>query len=74
MAKIAASGSISQRHGSADPNPDPRQKVMVPEHWKKEKKGLVACCHFLYLFFHYSSRHTVFINTTRLVPEAVTKI
>jgi hypothetical protein len=26
-------GSISQRHGSADP--DPRQKVMDPEHWCK---------------------------------------
>jgi hypothetical protein len=27
---IARSGSISQRHGSADP--DPRQNVMDPEH------------------------------------------
>ncbi len=26
------SGSISQRHGSADPNPDPHQIVMDPEH------------------------------------------
>jgi hypothetical protein len=31
MTKIAASGSISQRHGSADP--DPNQNVMDPEHW-----------------------------------------
>jgi hypothetical protein len=29
--KIAGSGSISQRHGSADP--DPHQNVMDPEHW-----------------------------------------
>ncbi len=39
MTKIAgpgsASGSISQRHGSADPDPDPHQTVMDPEHWYK---------------------------------------
>jgi hypothetical protein len=29
--KIAGSGSISQRHGSADP--DPHQNVMDPKHW-----------------------------------------
>ncbi len=37
MTKIAGSapesGSISQRHGSADTDPDPHQKVMHPEHW-----------------------------------------
>jgi hypothetical protein len=33
MTKIAASGSISQRHGSTDPDPDPHQNVMDPEHW-----------------------------------------
>ncbi len=35
MTKIAGSGSgsISQRHGSADP--DPLQNVMDPEHWIK---------------------------------------
>jgi hypothetical protein len=27
------SGSISQRHGSADPDPDPPQNVMHPQHW-----------------------------------------
>jgi hypothetical protein len=27
----SASGSISQRHGSADP--DPNQNVMDPQHW-----------------------------------------
>ncbi len=27
------SGSISQRHGSADPDPDPSQNVMDPQHW-----------------------------------------
>ncbi len=31
MTKIAGSGSISQRHGSADP--DPHQNVMDPQHW-----------------------------------------
>jgi hypothetical protein len=32
MMKIAGSGSIRQRHGSADPDPDPLQNVMDPEH------------------------------------------
>jgi hypothetical protein len=31
MTKIAGFGSISQRHGSADPDPDPLQNVMDPE-------------------------------------------
>jgi hypothetical protein len=31
MAKIAGSGSISHRHGSADP--DVHQNVMAPEQW-----------------------------------------
>jgi hypothetical protein len=31
MTKIAGSGSISQRHGSADP--DPPKNVMDPQHW-----------------------------------------
>ncbi len=41
MTKIAgsgsASGSIRQRHGSADPDsdPDPQQNVIDPQHWKK---------------------------------------
>jgi hypothetical protein len=35
MTKIAGSGSISQKHGSEDP--DPPQNVMDPEHciWRK---------------------------------------
>ncbi len=32
MTKIAGSGSISQRHGSADPDQDPLQNVMDLEH------------------------------------------
>jgi hypothetical protein len=31
MTKIAGSGSLSQRHGSADPNPF--RNVKVPQHW-----------------------------------------
>ncbi len=50
MKKIAGSGSesgsISQRHGSADPNPDPPQNVMEPQHWWKRNdlffKGFVG--------------------------------
>jgi hypothetical protein len=30
--KIEESGSISQRHGSADPDLDPPQNVMDPQH------------------------------------------
>ncbi len=33
-------GSISQRHGSADPDPDPHQNVMDPQHCLKEYKAL----------------------------------
>jgi hypothetical protein len=36
MTKIAGSGSISQRHGSADPDPDPPQNVMDPQHWQSQ--------------------------------------
>jgi hypothetical protein len=35
MTKIVGSGSISQWHGSADP--DPHQNVMAPEHWSQQK-------------------------------------
>jgi hypothetical protein len=33
MTNIAGSGSISQRHGSADPDPSHHQNVMDPQHW-----------------------------------------
>jgi hypothetical protein len=35
MTKVAGSesGSISQRNGSEDPDPDPPQNVMDPQHW-----------------------------------------
>jgi hypothetical protein len=40
--KIAGSGSefgsISQRHRSADPDPDPRKNVMDPENWYLQYK------------------------------------
>jgi hypothetical protein len=32
MTEIAGSGSICQRHGSADPDLDPHQNVMDPQH------------------------------------------
>jgi hypothetical protein len=41
MTKIAGSGSISERRGSADPDPDPHQNVMdpqqCPEKWESGK-------------------------------------
>ncbi len=36
MTKIAGSESISQKHGSEDPDPDPPQNVMDPEHCNLE--------------------------------------
>jgi hypothetical protein len=61
MTKIAGSGSTSQKHGSEDPDPDPPQNVMDPEHWYRpyNKELLVdfvtsTFCHlkeFLKLFY-----------------------
>jgi hypothetical protein len=48
MTKIGGSGSISQRHGS--PDPDPHQNVMDPQHWYKLSKKFAkkeVCCMFL---------------------------
>ncbi len=40
--KRYGSRSISQRHGSSDPDPDPHQNVMDPEHCqKKSSKFLI---------------------------------
>ncbi len=36
MIRCSESGSISQRHGSADP--DPHQNVMDPQHWGSDKE------------------------------------
>ncbi len=40
MRKIVGSGSIGQRHGSADPDPDPdpHQNAMDPQHWLNVRK------------------------------------
>jgi hypothetical protein len=45
MTKIAGYGSISQRHGSADPDPEPHQSVMDPEH---RFKGMFPFYNILY--------------------------
>jgi hypothetical protein len=48
MTKIAGSGSesgfgsISHRHGSADPGPDPQQNVMDPQHCFQDKIANIA--------------------------------
>jgi hypothetical protein len=39
MTKIAGSGSISQRHGSPFPDPDPYQNVTDPQHWFQQSLG-----------------------------------
>ncbi len=40
MKKIAGSGSISQRYGSADPDLDPHQNVLDPQHYFKQKQNV----------------------------------
>jgi hypothetical protein len=35
--KIAGSGFICQRHGSAVPDPDPHQNIMDPQNWSPDK-------------------------------------
>jgi hypothetical protein len=56
MTKIAGSGSISQRHGFADQDPDPdqHQNVMDPQHWEKLEKladeGKINGCPLCSLF------------------------
>ncbi len=42
--KIAGSGSIRQRHGSANPDPDPHQNVMDPEHWLLQSINSLRIC------------------------------
>ncbi len=42
LAKIPGSGSVSQRYGSADP--DPYQNIMDPQHWS-ERIGLTSMMH-----------------------------
>jgi hypothetical protein len=55
MTKIAGSGSISQRHGSADP--DPPQNVMDPRHcWYR------TCTPFFKDKMSYRSYRTVEIK------------
>jgi hypothetical protein len=48
MTKMAGSRSISQRHGSADP--DPHQNVMDPEHWFQITKNKTT----FHQFIHYA--------------------
>jgi hypothetical protein len=56
MTKIA--GSISQRHGSADPDPDPPQNVMDPQHCL----NLVLCTRIcLYLFTSIQFLYHVYV-------------
>jgi hypothetical protein len=40
--KIEGSGSIGQRHGSADPDPNPHQNVMDPKEKKKQTLASVS--------------------------------
>ncbi len=45
MTKISGygSGSLIQRHGFADPDQDPHQNVMDPEHWFPDKLTMMTC-------------------------------
>jgi hypothetical protein len=60
----SGSGSISQRHGSKDPDPDPPQNVMDPQHWPEPKEIFSAPQHSLYtrVGFLYSTRGHFWIS------------
>jgi hypothetical protein len=72
MTKIAGSGSISQRHGTADP--DPHQIVMDPEHWSlplNETEEIISVTivtcrplsHYT-AFYGVQSLYKIFLKTT----------
>jgi hypothetical protein len=54
MTKKAGSGSIIQKHGSADPDPDPSQNVMDPHHCLKEIPVLVANATLFWTLISYT--------------------
>ncbi len=56
------SGSISQRLGSADPDPDPCQHVMDLQHWQ-----LLPCCSIILTQLHIPSFYIVDPNPDPLV-------
>jgi hypothetical protein len=57
VTKIAGSGFgfISQRHRSVDPEPDPNQNVMDPQHWKIERKNFIYLLHAISRYYGYNS-------------------
>ncbi len=64
MTKKAGSGSISQRHGSADP--DPLQNVMDPEHcltYLNMRKNCSGIAPVRQLRPKNSSKYTIIINS-----------
>jgi hypothetical protein len=76
MTKTAGSGSISQRHGSADPDPDPPQNVMDPQHWILVNMLCAIDCSFelrgiLSFFFLFPQAHRFGVHCrARLSPRA----
>ncbi len=59
--KIAGSGSISQKHGSADPDPDPPQNVMDPEHWLTHTHTHTTNCWVSFILYcRESDKYPVF--------------
>jgi hypothetical protein len=60
MTKIAGSGSISQRYVSADPDPDPLQNVMDPEHCfirsGSENSNFLLMIGIFFTFYHREDR------------------
>jgi hypothetical protein len=66
MTKMAGSGSISQRHGCADP--DPHQNVMDPEDWLKpmgERSNdwrKVYIYYLLHIYIEYLPSHAICLH------------
>jgi hypothetical protein len=61
MTKLAGSGSISQRHESAVPDPDPHQNVIDPQHCKKH-----SC---LFVLRYFAKNHSCLFVCCILLPK-----
>jgi len=73
MTKIAGSGSISQRHGSEDPDPDPPQNVMdlqhcfkVDEKAQKTEKCILYICLRMSFYIHFRSKRLHFVKQVKI--------
>jgi hypothetical protein len=72
MMKIEGSWSISQMHGSAYPDPDPRQNVMDPQHWLRdiyENTTFKTCPTEILQFFLLQERISNLVNLSIFIQR-----